>query len=637
MAYVGATTTQSQSAQPILSWKNLNYDVKVKGGTRRILEGISGSIYPGELVAIMGASGAGKTTLLSILSGRVQGGRLEGDIRFQGAKRNPHTFKRLLAYVEQEDMMYPSLTVEETLMASAQLRLPNGKYLLEDKKERVSTVMRQLRLSQVKDSMIGGGGMRGVSGGERKRVSIGTELVTDPSILMLDEPSSGLDSSSAEMVVALTKEMSRKRNLCSLMTIHQPSTEMVALFDKLILLAQGKLVYMGPADQAVAYFERLGYPSTNPNPANFFIDLMTIDFTSTEAMQKSEQRVQALAELFVKFQEGGTRLLPDPEKEIMNNSGASTVRENAPSTKGSKIVGNITEEQAMLVLTEPPPMNDWLSEMLVLLKRDWTITMRNRSFVGGIAAQCLMMMLFVGFVFFQLKKDQASVQNRIGTLFFLVLTEVFPIIIPAMVAIMSGRSVLLRERSSGTYRMTTYFFARILSLMPVAFVPYTIMCTGVYFISHLQYHAGKFFINLAVNFAMLFSSLGFAFLMAMLVSRVDIATTIAPVSMSCFMLFAGNLANADAITPVLRWIKYVCTIFYAYAGLMQNEFNGLEFTCNSDNASCYKTGEDVITAYGLGVVPIWATAVINLALGIGFYIIAYGLLRWVAKPRFLWI
>ncbi|KAJ2843231.1 hypothetical protein IWW36_005633, partial [Coemansia brasiliensis] len=249
--------TNSQNGA-LLSWSNLNYDVKVKDGMRRVLHNISGEIYPGELVAIMGSSGAGKTTLLNVLSGRVQGGRLYGDIQFNGARRDPHTFKRMLAFVEQDDLMHPLQTVKEALRNSALLRLPNSKYTLEEKEERVETVLRQLRLTHIKDSKIGGFGDRGVSGGERKRVSIGTELVTDPSILVLDEPSSGLDSSSAEMVITLTKEMARQRNLGTLMTIHQPSAEMVAKFDKLILLSQGKLVYMGPANQALSYFESLG-------------------------------------------------------------------------------------------------------------------------------------------------------------------------------------------------------------------------------------------------------------------------------------------------------------------------------------------------------------------------------------------
>ncbi|PIA17661.1 P-loop containing nucleoside triphosphate hydrolase protein [Coemansia reversa NRRL 1564] len=606
MVYFDATVTQPQNAQPILSWDNLNYDVKSKDGTRRILHGLSGSIYPGELVAIMGSSGAGKTTLLSILSGRVQGGRLEGDIKFQGAKRNPHTFKRMLAFVEQDDLMYPSLTVEETLMASAQLRLPNEKYSLDDKKERVTTVLRQLRLSHVKDTMIGGYGMRGVSGGERKRVSIGAELVTDPSILMLDEPSSGLDSSSAEMVVTLTKEMSRKRNLCTLMTIHQPSTEMVAQFDKLILLAQGKLVYMGPANQAVPSF-------VWGLAAQCLMMMLFISFVFFQ-LKKDQASVQnRIGTLFF-------LILVDVFPVILPVMVVIMVGRSVLLRERSSGTYRMTTYFFARILSLAP-----------VVFVPYTIMYTGIYFISHLQYHA------GNFVFFQLKKDQASVQNRIGTLFFLILVDVFPVILPVMVVIMVGRSVLLRERSSGTYRMTTYFFARILSLAPVVFVPYTIMYTGIYFISHLQYHAGKYFINIAVNFAMLFCCIGYAFMMAMLVSRVDIATTIAPVSLACFMLFSGNLANADAITPVLRWIKYVCIIFYAYSGLMQNEFNGLEFTCNSDNASCYKTGADVIESYGLDVVPIWATIVINLALGVGFYIIAYCLLRWAAKPRFLWI
>ncbi|KAJ1847511.1 hypothetical protein LPJ57_008777, partial [Coemansia sp. RSA 486] len=340
---------EKSGVTPILSWSNLNYDVKTKQGTRRLLHDISGTIYPGELIAIMGSSGAGKTTLLNVLSGRVQGGRLYGDIKFNGAKREPHKFKRMLAYVEQDDLMFPQLTVNETLTASAGLRLPDEKYTKSDKQERVDTVMRDLRLSHVKDTRIGGYGARGVSGGERKRVSIGVELVTDPAILVLDEPSSGLDSSSAEMVVTLTKDMCRQRNLCTLMTIHQPSAEMVAKFDKLILLSQGKLIFMGPAKQAVPYFESLGYPSTNSNPANFFIDLTTIDFSSEKAMQESEQHVQNLADAFAKFRESGGQLPPaindgrlDSQINTANNSKAVSVQSRSIIDK------DITQEQVNL-------------------------------------------------------------------------------------------------------------------------------------------------------------------------------------------------------------------------------------------------------------------------------------------------
>ncbi|KAJ1813908.1 hypothetical protein LPJ56_005011, partial [Coemansia sp. RSA 2599] len=596
-------------------------------GARRVLHDISGEIYPGELVAIMGSSGAGKTTLLNVLSGRVQGGRLYGDIRFNGKKRIPHTFKRMLAYVEQDDLMFTQLTVKETLAISAQLRLPDKKYSADQKAERVDTVMRQLRLTHVAGSKIGsGGGERGVSGGERKRVSIGIELVTDPAILVLDEPSSGLDSSSAEMVVSLTKEMAVQRRLCTLMTIHQPSAEMVAKFDKVIILAQGKLVYMGGVAQAVAHFESLGFPSTHSNPANFFIDLTTVDFSSDEAMHRSGEHVQALADAFKKLNDSGV---------TANNSAGSFASEVKTSCSRQDV--DITHEVAAMTLYEPAPMNSWISELIVLMKREWSLAARNRSLVYGMACEPLVMMIFLGFVFFQLDNNQASVQNRIGALFSLTVSCTFPVIIPAMTVIMTARDVVLRERSGGAYRMSSYFFAKSLCFYPLVYLPYIVMYAGSYFIAHFQYDAAKFFIGLVNMFAILFASMGFSFVVSMLVRSLEAAHIITPVALATLMLFAGNMSNSKAVTPVLRWIKYVCIYYYAYSGFVQNEFNGLEFECEPTAAICYHTGEDVVRTYGLDELPIWLCVILNLALGVAFYSIAYCLLRWMAKPRYLWL
>ncbi|KAJ2868205.1 hypothetical protein GGI22_000889 [Coemansia erecta] len=665
------TPSNIGSGDPILSWSDLNYDVKTKDGVRRILTNISGSIYPGELVAIMGASGAGKTTLLNVLAGRVQGGRLYGAINFNGAKRNPHDFKRMLAYVEQDDMMHATLSVKETLTVSARLRLPSKTYTDRDKRQRVDDVMRQLRLSTVADTRIGGPGMRGVSGGERKRVSIGIELVTDPSILMLDEPSSGLDSSSAEMVVRLTKDMCHQRNLCTLMTIHQPSTEIVAQFDKLILLAQGKLVYMGAADQALRYFELLGHPSTNPNPANFYIDLMTIDFSSSTTMRESDARVQSLVDSFAEFRRNSSQILPskmsipaaiastaasslavgsekstyysEEEKEIIGPAmiGAAYLSSSSTSEKNARysvnVITDITHETAGLALYETPPTNSWISETLVLLRRDWTISIRNKSLVRGFLGQSIVMVVFLGFVFFQLKTNQPSIQNRIGALFMLVVQCTFPVAIPTMTMIMAGRNVLLRERSSGTYRMSSYFFARALSFYPLVYLPFYVMYAGVYFIAHFQYDVGKFFIGMAILSTVIFTSLGYGFAIAMLVRRLETAHIITPVSLATLMLFAGNLSNATAITPVLRWIKYICHFYYSYSGFMQNEFGGLSFECESTATLCYRTGEDVIATYGLDAMPIWLDIILTIVIGTALYAVAYGALRWVVKPRYLWL
>ncbi|KAJ1801592.1 hypothetical protein LPJ59_000157 [Coemansia sp. RSA 2399] len=647
---------KTKTTDPILSWSDVSYDVKTKDGVRRILHSVSGNIYPGEVVAIMGSSGAGKTTLLNVLAGRIQGGKLYGNIKFNGSKRNPHDFKRILAYVEQDDLMHATLSVKETLTVSAKLRLPSKKYTYEEKKQRVDDVMRQMRLSHVADTRIGDAGMRGVSGGERKRVSIGIELVTDPSILVLDEPSSGLDSSSAEMVVKLIKEMSRERSLTTLMTIHQPGAEMVAQFDKLILLSQGKLVYMGPADKALHYFEQLGHPSTNPNPANFYIDLMTIDFSSTSAMSESETRVQSLVDSFAEFRRSGSQFLThdlsSPDAGIDNcttkarssceigetkdGSLASSLAKNegfnGPHTN---VVEDITRETASLVLYEAPPKNSWISELHVLLKRDWVLSIRNTSLIRGFLFQSVVVTIFLGFVFFQMKTDQASIQNRTGAIFMIAIQSSFPVTLPTLAILMVGKDVLVRERSTGTYRMSSYFISRLLSLLPLVILPLFVILTGVYFIAHFQYNAAKYFIGLAIIVINVYSSLAFAFAIAFLIKSMDTAMIVMPFVMGVLFLFCGNMSNSSTVTPVLRWIKYICIYFYAYTGLMQNEFGGLTFSCASNSASCYHTGEDVLSAYALNELPIWLTIVINFAIGTAMFVAAYIGLRWVVKPRYL--
>ncbi|KAJ1961092.1 hypothetical protein GGI12_003436 [Dipsacomyces acuminosporus] len=300
---------------PLLSWENITYSINAKdkddGRThmRTLLHGISGEIYPGEVIGLLGPSGAGKTTLLNVLAGRIEGGVLNGKVLFRGKRRVPGVFKRRVAYVEQEDVMFPMLTVEETIMFAARLRLTEKGYTQLQRVERVADVMHQLRLSHVKGSKIGDALNRGVSGGERKRVSIGVGLVTDPDIIVLDEPTSGLDSNSAEMVVELVRDVARSRGVAAVMTVHQPNANMLNCFDRILLLTQGRLVYFGSANQAIEYFESKGYPCPiRQNPADFFIDMMSLNNRSPEDLEASKQRIEHLAQSFDQSKRAAAKL-----------------------------------------------------------------------------------------------------------------------------------------------------------------------------------------------------------------------------------------------------------------------------------------------------------------------------------------
>ncbi|KAH6663279.1 ATP-binding cassette sub-family G member 2 [Plectosphaerella plurivora] len=254
-----------------LYFRDVCYELKGK----TILTNIQGMAHPGEVMAIMGASGAGKTTFLDILARKNKRGAVAGDFFVNGEKVDDAAYRNVIGFVDQEDTMLPTLTVHETILNSALLRLP--KFMSRAAKEqKVFEVEKQLGISHIRDSLIGSeeGNGRGISGGEKRRVGIACELVTSPSILFLDEPTSGLDAYNAFNVVECLVNLAKTYKRTVVFTIHQPRSNIVALFDRLVLLAQGKTVYSGPFSQCQTYFDRIGY-SCPPgfNIADYLVDL----------------------------------------------------------------------------------------------------------------------------------------------------------------------------------------------------------------------------------------------------------------------------------------------------------------------------------------------------------------------------
>jgi ABC-type multidrug transport system ATPase subunit len=253
-----------------LAFQNVSYRLNSK----QILSGISGAVHPGELMAIMGASGAGKTTFLDILARKNKVGTHGGDFYLNGEKVRDDEFRSVIGFVDQDDTMLPTLTVHETILDSALLRLPR-EMSRASKEQKVEDVERQLGIHHIRHQKIGSEeGGRGISGGEKRRVGIACELVTSPSILFLDEPTSGLDAYNAFNVVECLVHLVKNYNRTVVFTIHQPRSNIVALFDQLILLAKGRTVYSGPFESCQPYFDKIGY-SCPPgfNIADYLVDL----------------------------------------------------------------------------------------------------------------------------------------------------------------------------------------------------------------------------------------------------------------------------------------------------------------------------------------------------------------------------
>ena len=242
-----------------LQFSNLSYTLPQY--KHRVLDSVSGSVQPGQLLAIMGASGAGKSTLLDILARRQKMGIVAGAVLVNGRPVPDGVFRRAAGYVDQEDTLMGTLTVYETVYYSALLRLPR-EMSASAKRFRTLQTLDELGILSIRDSRIGdsAGGHRGISGGEKRRVSIACELVTSPSILFLDEPTSGLDAYNALSVVECLHRLAREFKRTVIFTIHQPRSNIVSLFDRLVVLAKGRVVYSGEMAQAQQYFADVGYP-----------------------------------------------------------------------------------------------------------------------------------------------------------------------------------------------------------------------------------------------------------------------------------------------------------------------------------------------------------------------------------------
>lgn len=277
-----------------VQFSNVSYDVRVSTSKRlfqrnknpeqrRILHQISASVLGGESLAILGPSGSGKTTLLNLLAGRSNGVLSEGHILFSGKRRTPRT-RRFIGYVTQDDVFFSKLTVRETLLITARLRLSHS-LTWEEKVKRVDHLIKKLRLEKCQHTHVGDSQLdKGISGGERKRLNIANELIHRPSVFLADEYTSGLDSSSASTVTHMLMDLCHTDHMTVIATIHQPSSKIFRMFSRILVLVSGHVAYFGTPTAIVEYFHSIGYPLPYQqyNPADFVLDVIVNDEHTTD-------------------------------------------------------------------------------------------------------------------------------------------------------------------------------------------------------------------------------------------------------------------------------------------------------------------------------------------------------------------
>lgn len=537
-----------------------------------VLKDVSCEARPGEITAIAGPSGAGKTTLLEVLSGRTKG-RVSGHVLVNDQEMDAGSFRRKSGYVTQDDALFPLLTVEETLMYSALLRLQGGR---REAIRRVKVLMRELGLEHVAGTRIGGGSDGGISGGERRRVSIGAELVHDPAVIFIDEPTSGLDSASALYLMLLLKAMVVGQGKTVVLTIHQPGFRILELIGRLVLLSNGEVRHSGSLTLLEERLKSAGH--CIPRHVNLLE--FAIDVAENLALQPSE---------------------------APNNL---ALRE-----KDSE--GNREEKR-------PLYSNSRFGEVLILGKRFCSIIFRTKQLFAARIIQALVAGFILGTVFIGTNNDKGkALQARLGffafTLTFLLssTTEGLPIFL-------QERRILMRETSRGAYRVSSYVLSNTLIFLPFLLMVSFLYTTPVYWLVGLRRGIDGFLYFSLVVWLVVLMSNSFVACFSALVPNFIMGTSVISGLMGSFFLFSGYFIAEKNIPSYWIFMHYLSLFKYPFECFMINEYGGEkgQKSCvERQGGQCSLFGDGFLRQQGLEEPQKWT----NLAVMLGF-ILGYRLL-----------
>lgn len=594
-----------------LEWKDLTYNVKVKKGffrkeTKQILHPMSGYVAPGEFLAVMGPSGSGKTSLLNILAQRVKNS--SGELLVNGQPMSKK-FKSISAFVQQDDVLMGNLTVFEALRFAALLRLPTS-MSYKEKMEVVNDVMKELGLEKCKNSKIGIPGVsKGISGGERKRLCICIEMITNPSILFLDEPTSGLDAKTALGVIQTLIRLAKK-GITIVCTIHQPRSDIYQLFDRLLLLTEGKVAYFGKANEATAYFKSIGYPCpVEYNPADYLIDLVTLTTVDTAEGKKNKEEDQERINQIVEYANQKIKYEFPPVSDDL-------------ALKNQKIRKYST---------------NWLNECVVVFIRAFINIMRDRMLTFARLFQAVFMGLLVGLIYLQMDRNQESVQDRVGVIFFILVNQVMGAMFPVINVFPAEKSVFLRERGSKMYHVSSYYIGRTMAEVPLYMIAPTLFSVITYFMVGFQMKADKFFIFLFLMLLLTLVAQALGLLVSSAFPTQEIALVLTPIINVLLMLFGGFYINVNNIPVYFIWVYYISFFRYGFEALASNELTGLTFTCAEHQkigGQCpIPNGEAMLARLGMESVNIWENVGILIAIFVALRILGYLALKYLQKPK----
>ncbi|CAI4226905.1 unnamed protein product [Auanema sp. JU1783] len=574
----------------VLSWHHLYASVPLqnqhRGHTRKqVIENVSGIALPGEVLAIMGGSGAGKTTLMNILAHLpTKGVEKQGNVLVNGKTLTKTQMRSISAYVQQEDVFCGTLTVKEQLTYSALLRM-GRQYSNIEKREKVEQLIAEMNLVECQNTLIGiPNRTKGISIGEKKRLSFACESLTDPAIMYCDEPTSGLDAFMAAQVVSALKLMAEKGKTI-VTVIHQPSSTVFKMFNKVCFMANGKTAYHGPVSEICSFFESLNVEHLRVpesyNPADHFIAKLSI---SGETADKDLKQIELIRNHY-DTSELGQKMLKAVEEQRSMGFGEKAVTDFSIRYFASF----------------------WI-QFVVLFQRSFLTTLRDPLLLKVRLIQVVLTALVISTVNFRTPVYGPTVKNMEGVLYNAARDMNFLFLFPSINVITCELPIFLREHKSRIYSVGSYYLAKSLAELPQYAILPLIYSAIVYWTTGLVESCSKFLIFSLVCMLLTQNAVSVAYAGAAVFGEEAIAVTYLPMLILPMLTFGGYYINFHSIPSYLQPFSYFSWFRYGFEALEINQWKeithieGCTGLLSQGNNTVFcpgENGEDILYRRGM--------------------------------------
>ncbi|KAK4766345.1 hypothetical protein SAY87_007987 [Trapa incisa] len=614
----------TKSAGMCITWEDLSVTVSNgRKGSKAILRGLTGYARPGELLAIMGPSGCGKSTLLDALAGRLgSNARTAGNILINGQKQA--LAYGTSAYVTQDDTLIATLTVREAVHYSAKLQLSSA-MSAEEKRERADATIREMGLQDAADTRIGGtlgAGSKGLSGGQKRRVSICMEMLTHPKLLFLDEPTSGLDSAASYYVMNRIARLSKRVESeigggvgrTVVVCIHQPSSEVFQLFDTLCLLCSGRTVFFGPTREANQFFALNGFPCpTLQNPSDHFLKTINKDFD-----MDIEQGL-------------GSRVSAEEAIDTLTKSYQTSIYCRQVRRRVSQLHEQETDTRHGMLRTERSHAG-FFAQCSILTRRSSLNMYRDVGYYWMRLAIYIALTMGIGFLYHDIGSTYGSIQAR-GTLLMYMSTFLTFMSIGGFPSFVEDMKVFGRERLNGHYGATAFAVSNTLSSAPYLLMISLIPGVVSYYLPGLHSGIDHFVYYMLMLFVCMMLVESLMMIVASIIPNYLVGIIIGS-GIQGLMMLAGGFFRLPGDLPKPLWkypLYYIAFHRYAFQGLFKNEFQGLEFPSQSGGGgnSSKISGEEIlrdIWEVELGHSK-WVDIGILLAMVVAYRLIFLGIIK----------